>query len=250
MWRIARALLMTGTGFVCATIAYGQSAPGPLTSPPQPASSEDVPSPAAKPLQMAPRKTFAGDWQFNKDESDDPHRKVQQAHGSSGSPNTGPTMGGGWPGSGWPGGGGGGGYGGNRGNRPPQGDPGASEKEKMQQLVDPTIRLNVEQKEPKAAEITLTGDQSHKTILYTDGRTLDKPKDKKEQQQGPELLLAHWDGNKLVTEEQVGKNGTMTRSYELSPDGLQLFEDVHLNLGKKNTDVKIHYVYDAANPGP
>jgi hypothetical protein len=46
----------------------------------------------------------------------------------------------------------------------------------------------------------------------------------------------------------VGKKGSMTRSYELSPDGLQLFEDVHLNLGKKNTDVTIHYVYDAVNP--
>ena len=154
-------------------------------------------------------------------------------------------MGGGsWPGSGWPGGGG---YGGNRGNRPPQGDPGASEKEKMQELVDPTIRLSVEQKEPKAPEIVFTGDQSRKIILYTDGRTLDKAKDKKEQQQGPEELLARWDGNKLVTEEQVGKKGSMIRSYELSPDGLQLFEDVHLNLGKKNTDVTIHYVYDAVN---
>jgi hypothetical protein len=215
-----------------------------LTPPPQAASSEDAPPVAAKRVQVAPRKSFAGDWELNKDESDDPHRKVQQAHGSSGSPNTGPRMGG-WPGGGWPGGGG---YGGNRGNSPPQGDPGASEKEKMQELVDPTIRLNVEQKVPKAPEITLTGDQSRKIILYTDGRTLDKPKDKKEQQQGPEELLARWDGNKLVADEQIGKNGSMTRTYELSPNGLQLFEDVHLNLGKKNTDVSIHYVYDAVNP--
>src|SRR5271165_1637868 len=245
MWSMGRTILSTGAGLVFTTVAFGQSAPGPLTPPPHAASSEDAPPPAAKRVQVAPRKSFAGDWQLNKDESDDPHRKVQQAHGSSGSPNTGPTMGGGWPGGGWPGGGG---YGGNRGNSPPQGDPGASEKEKMQELVDPTIRLNVEQKEPKAPEITLTGDQSRKIILYTDGRTLDKPKDKKEQQQGPEELLAHWDGNKLVADEQIGKNGSMTRTYELSPDGLQLFEAVHLNLGKKNTDVTIHYVYDAVNP--
>ena len=245
MWSMGRTILSTGAGLVFTTVAFGQSAPGPLTPPPHAASSEDAPPPAAKRVQVAPRKSFAGDWQLNKDESDDPHRKVQQAHGSSGSPNTGPRMGGGWPGGGWPGGGG---YGGNRGNSPPQGDPGASEKEKMQELVDPTIRLKVEQKEPKAPEITLTGDQSRKIILYTDGRTLDKPKDKKEQQQGPEELLAHWDGNKLVADEQIGKNGSMTRTYELSPDGLQLFEAVHLNLGKKNTDVTIHYVYDAVNP--
>lgn len=245
MWSMGRTILITGAGLVFTTVAFGQSAPGPLTPPPQAASSEDAPPPVAKRMQVAPRKSFAGDWQLNKDESDDPHRKVQQAHGSSTSPNTGPRMGGGWPGGGWPGGGG---YGGNRGNGPPQGDPGASEKEKMQELVDPTIRLNVEQKEPKAPEITLTGDQSRKIILYTDGRTLDKPKDKKEQQQGPEELLAHWDGKKLVADEQIGKNGSMTRTYELSPDGLQLFEDVHLNLGKKNTDVTIHYVYDAVNP--
>jgi hypothetical protein len=246
MWSICRTFLTTGAGLLLASVAFGQSAPGPLTPPPQPASSEDTPPPVAKRVQVTPRKTFAGDWQLNKDESDDPHRKVQQAHGTSRNTNNGPTMGGGsWPGGGWPGGGG---YGGNRGNRPPQGDPGASEKEKMQELVDPTIRLNVEQKEPKAAEIVLTGDQSRKIILYTDGRTLDKPKDKKEQVQGPEQVLAHWDGNKLVSEEQVGKNGSMTHSYELSSDGLQLFEDVHLNLGKKNSEVTIHYVYDAVNP--
>ncbi len=245
MWWMGRTILIGSASLVLTAVAFGQSAPGPLTPPPQQASSEDVPPPVAKRVQVAPRKTFAGDWQLNKDESDDPHHKVQQAHGSSRSPNNGPSMGGSWPGSSWPGGGG---YGGNRGNRVPQGDPGASEKEKMQQLVDPTIRLNVEQKEPKANEITLTGDQSRKTILYTDGRTLDKPKDKKDQLQGPEELLAHWDGNKLVAEEQVGKNGSMTRTLELSPDGLQLFEDVHLNLGKKNTDVTIHYVYDAVNP--
>jgi hypothetical protein len=247
MWSMGRTILITGAGLVLAAAAFAQSAPGPLTPPPQAASSEDAPPPAPKRVQVAARKTFAGDWQLNKDESDDPHRKVQQAHGTSNT-NNGPKMGGGtWPGGGgsWPGGGG---YGGNRGNHPPQGDPGASEKEKMQELVDPTIRLNVEQKEPKAAEITFTGDQSRKTILYTDGRTLDKPKDKKDAQQGPEQLLAHWDGAKLVGEEQVGKNGSMTRSYELSSDGLQLYEDVHLNLGKKNTEVTIHYVYDAVNP--
>ncbi len=245
MWSIGRTILITGAGLILATAAFAQSAPGPLTPPPQPASSEDAPPAAPKRVPVAPRKTFAGDWQLNKDESDDPHRKVQQAHGTSSNTNNGPRMGGGgWPGGGWPGGG----YGGNHGNRPPQGDPGASEKEKMQELLDPTIRLSVEQKEAKAPEITFTGDQSHKIILYTDGRTLDKPKDKKEQQQGPEQLLAHWDGNKLMADEQVGKNGTMTRSYELSPDGLQLFEDLHLNLGKKNTDVTIHYVYDAVNP--
>ncbi len=245
MWHIGKTILLTGAGLVFTTLAFGQSAPGPLTPPPQPASSEDAPLPQPKRVQVAPRKTFAGDWQLNKDESDDPHHKVQQSHGSSGSPNTGPKMGGGWPGSGWPGGGG---SGGNRGNQTPQGDPGASEKEKMQELVDPTIRLNVEQPEPKAPAITMTGDQSRKLILYTDGRTLSNPKDKKEQPQGPLELLARWDGNKLVADEQIGKNGNMTRAYELSPDGLQLFEDVHLNLGKKNTDVTIHYVYDAVNP--
>lgn len=243
---MGRTILIAGAGLVLTTVALGQSAPGPLTPPPQQASSEEVPLPVAKRVQVPPRKSFAGDWQLNKDESDDPHRKVQQAHGSSRSPNNGPSMGGTWPGGGYPGGGYPGGYGGNRGNTMPGNDAGAAEKERMQELLDPTIRLNVEQKEPKAPEIILTGDQSRKTILYTDGRTLEKPKDAKTQQ-GPQELLARWDGNKLVTEEKVGKNGSMTRSYELSSDGLQLWEDVHLTLGKKNTEVTIRYVYDAVN---
>ena len=125
-------------------------------------------------------------------------------------------MGGGtWPGGGgsWPGGGG---YGGNRGNHPPQGDPGASEKEKMQELVDPTIRLNVEQKEPKAAEITFTGDQSRKTILYTDGRTLDKPKDKKDALAGLNEALK----SPAPPIENKGNIDLVTKYYDKLADAL------------------------------
>lgn len=180
-----------------------------------------------------------GDWKFNREDSDDPRSKIHQAKSHPADPNTG--MGG--PRMSWPGGGmGGPGYGGNPGNRNPQSESGQS-TEKMQALIDPSMRVHLQQKTDKDAEVELTGDQGKKTVFYTDGKAPDKPSDANLQQ-----VPAHWDGHKLVAEEKFDKSGTMTRTYELSEDGLQLFEEVHLVTGKKNdSPVTIHYVYDAVN---
>ena len=180
-----------------------------------------------------------GDWKLNRDDSDDPRSKMHKAAASHRS-NTGASG----PQVGWPGGGMGGPYGGHRnpnGNNYPQNDSNQS-YEKYQSVIDPSVRVHLVKRDPKDALVELTGDQGKKLVFYTDGKLPDKPSDPNMQ-----LISAHWDGNKLVTEEKLDKNGTLSRTYELSEDGLQLFEEVHLVTGKKNeSPVTIRYVYDAS----
>jgi len=238
MRQLGNTLLLGGLTLTLAGMACAQAPPGPLPPPPSSVSSAGPPPPAVR--RVEPRKSIMGDWKFNRDDSDDPRGKLHQATAHPSSTNTGMSG----PRMGWPGGGmGGPGYG---GNRPPHGQSDTSQtNEKLQALVDPSMRLHLQQKTDKDPAVELTGDQDKKTVFYTDGKTPDKPPDPNLQ-----LVSAHWDGNKLVTDEKIDKNGTMTRSYSLSEDGTQLLEEVHLVTGKKNdSPVTIHYVYDAVNPG-
>jgi hypothetical protein len=238
MRQVGNMLLVGGLTLMSAGMAVAQAPPGPL----QPVPSTDSSAPPARPVKKGePRKSIMGDWKFNRDDSDDPRSKLHQATAHPSNPNTGMSG----PRMGWPGGGmGGPGYGGNRGGQNPQ-NTSSQTNEKLQALVDPSMRLHLQQMTDKNPEVELTGDQGKKTIFYTDGKLPDKPSDPNMQQ-----VSAHWDGNKLVTEEKFDKNGTMTRTYSLAEGGTQLLEEVHLVTGKKNdSPVTIHYAYDAVDPG-
>jgi hypothetical protein len=239
MRHFANLLLIGGIGLVSAGAAYAQAPPGPLQPPPPSASasSEPAPPPVRK---IQPRKSIYGDWKLNREDSDDPRSKMRQAKARTGPDPS--TMGG--PRVGWPGGGGGmGGYGGNHPNNYPQGNSGEI-NEKIASLIDPSIRLNLTPKEPKNAQVELTGDQGKKLIFYTDGQKPEQPSDPNQQ-----MIPAKWDGSKLVTDEDLAKNGKLSRTFELSEDGLQLLEEVHLDTGKKkDAPVTIRYVYDAVSP--
>jgi hypothetical protein len=91
------------------------------------------------------------------------------------------------------------------------------------------------------AEVDLTDDDNRKRALMTDGRKLQKSKDP-----AYEEIAAHWDGNRLVTDEKDGRGNKMSRSFELAPGGQQLYETVHMTVGRNNTTVVIRYVYDSA----
>jgi hypothetical protein len=84
-------------------------------------------------------------------------------------------------------------------------------------------------------------DQERKTALFTDGRKVQKAKDAVNQE-----IAAHWDGNRLVTDEKTPRGEKMSRTYELSYDGTQLYETVRLTRGRSNSQVSIRYVYDQA----
>jgi len=48
-----------------------------------------------------------------------------------------------------------------------------------------------------------------------------------------------------VTDEKGAHNGKISRTFELSPDGKQLIETVHVADSKGNHPVSVEYVYDA-----
>jgi len=229
---------------------WAQAAPGPL---PQ-AQSQDAPPPPPRPqVQKAPvqpRTSIFGVWKLNQDDSDDPRKKMQEARGSQDNGGYGGNrrMGGGYPGGGYPGGGGGG-YGGHRPNSQGESD---EDRQRMQELLSPPNTLTVGEAK-KDAEVDLFDGQQRKRALFTDGRKPQKSKDANYQE-----IAAHWDDKRLVTDEKNPRGGKMSRTYELSYDGTQLYETLHMTTGRSNTPLIIRYVYDqsaalpaaAANTAP
>ena len=90
-------------------------------------------------------------------------------------------------------------------------------------------------------QVTMTDDREHRTSFYTDGRKIEKQKD-------PDIkeVSARWDDKKLVTDEKGSHNGKVTRTFELSSDGKQLVETIHVTDSKGNHPINVQYVYDAA----
>jgi len=218
-----------------------QAPPGPLAVPPSQAPAGSPPPPRPKRADPAPRTTIAGTWALNHDESDDPRRKIKDASGKNNNGNNGGYpgsrggMGGPFP---FPGSGGGyprgpqGGNGGGQNNSAP--DP------KLLDVVLPAQGLTVDLKN---SEVDVTDDQYHKLIFYTDGRQLQKASDDSTQE-----IAAHWDGNRLVSDEKSPEKGKLSRTFELSADGRQFFETIHVDTNKSKTPVVIQYVYDIGSP--
>jgi hypothetical protein len=91
--------------------------------------------------------------------------------------------------------------------------------------------------------VDVTDDHYNKVTFYTDGRKLEKKKDNTIQE-----ITAHWDGPRLVTDEKTPQGSPMSRTFELSSDGRQFFETVHIDRGKAKGLLVIRFVYDVAGP--
>ena len=214
----------------------GQAPAGPLpAAQPQPPSSPDArPQAQTQSAPVKPRASIMGAWKLNADESDDPRKKMQDARGGNGGGGGGrggvrmgiPGMGGGPYGGGRRGGGG--------GNESDQ------DRERMQEVLAPSRSLTVAEA-TKNVEVDVFDDQERKTAIYTDGRKLQKSKDASNQE-----IAAHWDGNRLVTDEKTPRGEKMSRTYELSYDGTQMYETVRMTRGRSGSQVSIRYVYDQA----
>jgi hypothetical protein len=105
----------------------------------------------------------------------------------------------------------------------------------------PANLLTLARKDAKDPEVDLTDDQSRKRALFTDGRKVQKPDAKDDSY---EEIAAHWDGSRLVTDEKSPHGGKMSRTFELSYDGAQLYETLRLTTGRSNTPLDVRYVYD------
>jgi hypothetical protein len=232
--RISSIFLAIGFSCVAAlTIAssIGSQAPaGPLPA----AQPQAAPPSTANPQNQQraeTRTSILGQWKLNRDESDDPRKKMEDARTSRGSGSGGGSgvRIGGFPVGGH------GGYGGNRGGESNE------EQQRTQSVIAPTNSLTLAQKDPKNPEVDLTDDLNRKRALFTDGRKVEKPDSKDDSYQE---IAARWDGSRLVTDEKSPHGGKMSRTFELSYDGAQLYETIRLTMGRSNTPLDIRYVYD------
>lgn len=219
--KVARTMVLTSfagfaglLGLAFCSSARAQSPAGPVAAPPPGT------VPAAKPVEQPPlpppRQTILGAWVLNRDESDDPRQKMRDSESGYGGSR-----------------GGGGGYGGRRGSMGGESD---SERQKMHELLSPPANMEFSM---TGAEVDLKDDHNRKRAFMTDGRKLQKSKDDNNQE-----IAAKWDGNRLVTDEKNPRGGKMSRSFEVSPDGRQLYETLNLKLGRNNYKTSIRFVYD------
>ncbi|HUN61470.1 MAG TPA: hypothetical protein VMU53_05760 [Candidatus Sulfotelmatobacter sp.] len=233
MKHVNKLLLLGSAWLLVGGLLGAQAPPGPMTTPP-PDPNAPAPPPPPKKVEVQPRKSIMGYWVFNKDESDDGRAKLNQSRqtdnsnrGNGNGGYGGPRVYGPWPG-------GGGGYGGPR----PQGDT----SDTMGDFVNPPREIKFSQQLENDPEVLLADDRDHRTQFFTDGRKLEKQKDSDDKQ-----VAARWDDKKLVTDEKGAHGGKVSRTFELSPDGKQLIETVHVTDSKGNHPVNVQYVYDAVD---
>jgi len=224
-FRLAALTGMAALGLLTAEVTLAQAPSGPITA--APAQPAVVPGIAPKPVVApTPRTTILGAWKLNLDDSDDPSKRRQDSQDSNGGRG---RMGGGYPGSGH------GGYGGHRG-----GGESDEQRQKMQNLLRPARSLNFSM---TGAEVDVVDDHEFKLAFMTDGRKLQKSKDASYQE-----IAAKWDGTRLVSDEKDPRGNKMSRTFELSSDGLQLYETLHMTIGRSNTPRVTRYVYDIPTP--
>lgn len=229
------------------SLARAQAPPGPIVPP----SSAAAPPPAQAPPRVQrpappppqPRTSIVGAWRFNRDQSTQP-RDQDDANGGNNPSNNGGNgpYGGGGP-YGRPGGfpfpgGNNGPFGGpgNGGNGP----YGGGQREPRQPDVRPSTTLTVEQKDH---EFDITDDREIRTALFTDGRKLQKSKEGDSYHE----VAAKGDEKQLITDEKSPRGDKFTRTFELSPDGLQLIETVQMDNRRSNTPSTLRYVYDISH---
>lgn len=202
-----------------------QAPPGPLPGG-TPQDGPVVATPIRAKPAVKPRQAILGAWILNREDSDAPRDREEQSRGGGGG-----RPGGGYPGGGYPGGGRRGGYGGR----------GESEEDRarMRELLTPAKEIRLA---ATGAEVDLTDNLDRKRAFMTDGRKLQKPKDSTYAE-----IAAHWEGSRLVTDEKDARGNKMSRTFELSADGLQLYETLHMVRGRSNTPAVMRFVYDATD---
>jgi hypothetical protein len=240
MKKFGKSLILSAAGVLCSAAVFAQAPPGPLTPPPSQASTVEPPAAPPKKPELPPRKSILGAWRINKDESDDGRAKLRRSREAdnsnrgNGPYGSGPRMGGPWPGGGPMGGGS---RGGQRGNQDSE-----DESDRLGELVNPPRELKLSRHFDNDPQVYMYDDREHRRIFYTDGRKIEKQKDSRNLE-----ISARWEDKKLITDEKGPHNGKVSRTFEVSADGRQLIETVHIADSKGNHPVNVQYVYDAVD---
>ncbi|MFZ0979891.1 MAG: hypothetical protein WAN23_10865 [Candidatus Acidiferrales bacterium] len=219
-----------------------QAGATPSDSPASPSNSQAAP-------QIGGHPSLAGNWTLNKDQSDDPREKMREAMGSSGN-----GAGGGRGGYGGGGGGGGGMGGGGYGGGGRRGGGGQGQGNMLADFSQLTIVQT-----PTSAKVTGSSggllavwDSSKSSASpnsSSSGNSNDSSSDSGGSERGGrqmEPAIAIWQGNQLVAVTQGRRGGSTTRTYELSPDGKQLYVTTKMENPRLQQPVTYRLVYDAA----
>ncbi len=135
----------------------------------------------------------------------------------------------------------GGGYpGGGHGGHGRRGGESDEERQKMRELFTPAKAITLSM---TGAEVDLLDDRDRKRAFMTDGRKLQKSKDDNYQE-----IAAKFDGTRLVSDEKDPRGNKISRTFELSSDGRQLYETLHLTSGRNNPPLVVRYAYDIPIP--
>jgi hypothetical protein len=207
-------------------LAMGQNAPAGPQAGTAPSDQASPQSQASVPARIGGNPNLAGTWALNKDQSDDPRQKMQQAGGGGGER------------------GGGGGGGGRRGMGGGQGQGRGGG------MMAGLSQLTIQQTE---SSVKVTGESGQVLAVYSgNDATSNKANSNTQansQSSGSEESsappAAQWQGNQLVTVTQR-RRGSTTRTFELSPDGKQLYLTTKIDNPRFEQPVTIRFVYDAA----
>jgi hypothetical protein len=180
-----------------------------------------APRPSTASADQTPN--LAGTWKLNTDKSDNPRQKMQEAMANAG----GGQSGGGYRQRG------GGGQAGPRGN-----------------MMDEFTQLTIVQ---NGSDIKITG-VSGRTLAVlpadknansnsgsnsnSDANSADQP--------APTPPAVHWQDNQLIAEMEGRRGGKTTRTYELSPDGKELYVTTRMENPRFSQPVTFRFVYDPA----
>jgi len=173
---------------------------------------------------------FSGKWKLNKNLSDDPQKKLQEA-GS---------------GSGGRGGRGGGGWGGHR-SRSTQSDQGSGSdgssggtaaRPNFEAMNHAMESLKIEHHEP---ELHVTDADGHESVFYTDGRKTEEERSFG----GTTKIHAEWKDGHLVAVVAPERGPKTTNTYAVARDSSQLILTTRLERGRGAPPVEIRRVYDA-----
>jgi hypothetical protein len=184
----------------------------------------------AFPLLVKAEVNFAGTWKKNVDQSDDPQKKFEkmmEERKSSDShqhnyPHGDPRMGG--------------------GQRMGAGEQGEHhDSEGPGGFIRFPDQLTIEYNKP---ELKLNGDKGWQRTFYTDGRKSERevntPRGKINL-----ITIATWEGDQLKVETQGPGGGKTLGTYELAPNGKQLFVQIRMQPMFSDQPITVRYVYDA-----
>lgn len=177
-------------------------------------------SQAGQATNSTAKPSLAGTWKLNQDASDNPREKMREAMGA--------------PNGGAAGGEGRGQEGGRTGRGPGRGG-----------MMADFSQLTIEQ---NADKVKVSGASGHELANTQAENKSESNQDENNRGLNFPPAVAQWQGNQLVAKGQGFGGGTITRTFELSPDGKQLYVTTKMESPRLNQPVTYKQVYDQAKP--